>query len=323
MKIIRAHILEDPEGFDHAHLAAKLDPTVTITQGSDVPANTQILIGGVPTREQLATPQLESLIIPWAGLPRRTGELLHEFTNVQAHNLHHNAPMVAEIAVALLLAAAKFVIPFDQALRNGDWSRDGEPTPAVLLSGKTCLILGYGAIGQRIAPVCRALDMTVIATRTHAEESDGIADEVHPSSALHDLLPKAHALMVCLPLTTQTRGMIGAEELALLPHGAVVVNVGRGSIIDESALYLALRDRRIGGAGLDVWYNYPGNEESWSDTQPSAYPFSELDNVVMSPHRGGSVIETERLRTEALASMLNAAAAGEPLPNRVDLELGY
>jgi phosphoglycerate dehydrogenase-like enzyme len=287
-----------------------------------VPPGTQILVGGVPTRAQLASPQLTSLIIPWTGLPRRTSDLLRDFPQIRAHNLHHNAPIVAEMTIALLLAAAKRVVPFDQALRQGDWSR-AETDRTLLLRGKTCLILGYGAIGQRVAPICRALGMTVIATRRHAQDSDGIAHEIHPAAALPGLLPRAHALLVCLPLTEQTRGMIGPEELGLLPDTALVVNVGRGSIIDEEALYLALRDRRIGGAGLDVWYNYPTDDQYREATQPSHYPFGDLDNVVMSPHRGGAVVETEQLRAQGLAEMLNIAANGEPLPNRVDLERGY
>ena len=322
MAEIRVHLLGGAEATAAAQLAPLLNGAISLTEGTAVPAGTQILVGGVPTRDQLTSPQLTSLIIPWTGLPRRTAELLGDFPHVQAYNLHHNALMVAELTVTLLLAAAKFILPLDRAMREGDWSRN-EPTRTVLLSGKMCLILGYGAIGQRVAPVCRALGMTVIATRRQPAESDGIAHEIHGSCALPDLLPRADAVLVCLPLTGKTRGLIGGEELALLPENAVIVNVGRGSILDEEALFTALRERRIAGAGLDVWYNYPQDDASSSNTQPSSFPFADLDNVVMSPHRGGSVIETEQLRAEALAEMLNTAAAGRPLPNRVDLERGY
>ncbi len=323
MPATKAHLLDSFEDAETALLSSLLSEGIDLTQGAEVPTDAQILIGGVPTRDQLASPRLTSLIIPWTGLPRRTRELLADFPHIQAHNLHHNAPMVAEMTVTLLLAAAKLVVPLDQALRRGDWSRRDQPERSILLSGRTCLILGYGAIGRLVAPVCSALGMTVIATGRRFQEGDGTVDQIHPSSALPDLLPRAHALLICLPLTEQTRGMIGPGEMALLPEDAVIVNVGRGSIIDEESLYVALRDRRIGAAGLDVWYNYPQDDESSSDTQPSAFPFADLDNVVMSPHRGGSVVETEQLRAQALAEMLNAAAEGRPLPNRVDLELGY
>ena len=321
MATIHAHLLDASWDADADVLSPLVRGEITLTHGPDVPATTQILVGGLPTREQLELPHLTSLVIPWVGLPAQTRDLLEDFPHLHVHNLHHNAPMVAELAVALLMAAAKFVVPFDRTLRRGDWGPRYEDTPSVLLSGKTGLILGYGEIGQRVAEVVRALGMSVLATRRNPYAGDEV--EVHPPSALHELLPRAQALVVCLPLTPETKGLIGSDELSLLPNDAVLVNIGRGRIVDEQALYEALRDRRIAAAGLDVWYEYPANEESRGSTPPSKFPFEELDNVVMSPHRGGAVVETETLRAEALAEMLRIAAAGDPLPNRVNLALGY
>ena len=146
-----------------------------------------------------------------------------------------------------------------------------------------------------------------------------------PVAELPSLLPGADVLVICLPLTDETRGLIGGSELALMPERAILVNVGRGPIVDESALYHALRDGTLHAAGLDVWYNYPSDEPGRTSTSPSEYPFHELDNVVMSPHRAGAphTPETESLRMRVLAELLNAAARGEPIPNRVDLDLGY
>jgi phosphoglycerate dehydrogenase-like enzyme len=103
----------------------------------------------------------------------------------------------------------------------------------------------------------------------------------------------------------------------------VLVNIGRGRIVAEEALYAALRSGQLHAAGLDVWYSYPPDEAARAHHRPSAHPFHELDNVVMSPHRGGAADETARLRMGALAELLNAAARGEPVPNRVDPEAGY
>ena len=113
--------------------------------------------------------------------------------------------------------------------------------------------------------------------------------------------------------------------MALMPERAILVNVGRGPVVNEPALYHALRDGTLHAAGLDVWYNYPNDEPGRTSTNPSEYPFCELDNVVMSPHRAGApnTSETESLRVRALAELLNAAARREPIPNRVDLDLGY
>ena len=195
----------------------------------------------------------------------------------------------------------------------------------MLLSGKTALLLGYGAIGRHVARMCRGMAMEVLAVRRDDDPASDDLAQVFPAGALDDLLPRADALIISLPLTDETRGMIGARELALLPAGAVLVNVGRGPVVDEGALYQALKDGSLGAAGIDVWYTYPDDDDAASATPPSAYPFGELDNVVMSPHRGGLAYEAEqrRERMSAIAEIVNALARGEEAPNRVDLTLGY
>lgn len=324
---VSVHYPQPPTAEFLDQLRDLLDPGVHLTTGAEqpTPPGTNILIAGRPTREALsAGPQLHTLIIPWAGLPPETGSLLAEFPEIAVHNLHHNAQPVAEMALTLLLSAAKSVVPFDQALRRGDWRPRYRPSPTRLLANKTALILGYGAIGRQTAALCKAIGMRVLATRRNpAQGPEGPADEVHPSSALSQLLPEAKGLLICLPHTPQTDGLIGQKELALLPQGAILVNVGRGPIVDQSALYIALQNGHLHGAGLDVWYNYPADEASRSHTLPADFPFQELDNVVMSPHRAGSTSETNALRMAHLADLLNAAAAGETLPNRIDLAAGY
>jgi phosphoglycerate dehydrogenase-like enzyme len=129
--------------------------------------------------------------------------------------------------------------------------------------------------------------------------------------------------MCTLPLTDQTRGLIGEKEISLLPDHAILVNIGRGPVVDQGALYHALKDGKLHSAGIDVWYNYPPDEDARANTPPADYPFHELDNIVMSPHRGGGAAEVEVLRMTHLAELLNAVARGGPVPNKVDLEAGY
>jgi phosphoglycerate dehydrogenase-like enzyme len=319
-----------------ADLRRRLDASIRLTAGPDlpVPATYQILVAGRPKPEELtASPYLQALIVPWAGIPESTRQLMYEFPRVAVHNLHHNALPVAEHALALLLAAAKFLVPMDQALRRHDWRPRYEPNPSLLLEGKTALVLGYGAIGRKVADLCQGLGMDVVAARRQMPTGDSPRDvasqravvdrRLAPIQDLHRLLPQADALLVCLPYTGETARLIGDRELDLLPAGAVLVNVGRGPIVDEAALYRALRDGRLYAAGLDVWYHYPQDTEARGHTPPSTYPFHELPNVVMSPHRAGGSTQTERLRAIHLARLLNAAARGEPMPNRVDLDAGY
>jgi phosphoglycerate dehydrogenase-like enzyme len=324
---LSAHLLRSPDKEALAHLKTRLDPAVQVTHGPDLPTPAQyhILVAGRPQREHLeASPRLHTLIIPWAGLPATTRELMEGFPHITVHNLHHNALPVAEMVITLMLAAAKCIVPTDRSLRAHDWTPRYQPLPSLLLDGKTALILGYGAIGQHAARLCQGLGMKVIATRRDvAAPANVIPDEIHTHEALHRLLPRANVLIISLPHTPATDGLVGAEELASLPSDAILVNVGRGPIVDEAALYHALRDGSLHAAGLDVWYNYPPDEAARSHTPPSAYPFHELDNVVLSPHRAGGSSGKEKRRMTHLARLLNAAARGEPMPNRVDLEAGY
>jgi len=304
-----------------------LPAAIAISAGPAVaqPADCDILVTGVVTPEHLAaSPHLRAVIVPYAGISFETQALLREHPDVALHNLHFNDIPTAEMAVALLLAASKHIVQLDRRLRQGNWEWDDESNPTDTLSGKTAVILGYGVIGRRLAPVCQALGMQVIGVRRHdppAPLENGVT--VCSVRELTGLLPRADVLICLLPHTRETAGLIGAAELALLPRHAIVVNVGRGAVIDEAAFFFALRDRQIRAAGIDVWYHYPKDDGARANTYPSSYPFHELENVVMTPHRAGWLKSFEKLRVRALAELLLAAAEGRAMPNKVDKELGY
>lgn len=326
-RTVRAHLVATPDPEDLDRLRGTVGDEVEITTGEEVPQPeaVDVLVAGRPSPETLAAcANLRLHVVPWAGIPPATRDLLRTRPEIAVHNLHHNADAAAEMAVALLLAAAKLVVPMDRALREGRWSGRGRENPALLLAGRTALVLGYGAIGRRVAAACAALGMEVLATRAAATapaREDGV--EVFPSLALPDLLPRAEAVVVCLPLTNGTRGLIDAVAIARLPERAILVNVARGEIVEEGALYDALVSGRLHSAGIDVWYRYPGRDGNPDDTPPSRFPFGELDNVVLSPHRGGWLPGTEARRMDDLAALLLAFARGGRVPNRVDLIRGY
>ena len=318
---LRVHIVSSPEGDALNALRAAL-VNVELTTGDEPPADAdyEILVAGRPSRELLlASQKLRALVIPFAGLPKITVETLAEFKDLAVHNLHHNAAATAELAVALMLAAAKSMVRVDRRFRGNDWSDRGDKSLALQLAGRTALVVGFGAIGSRVGAACRGLAMEVIGVRRGGGPVPGF--EIHAPDRLNELLPRANVLVICVPSTPATEGMIGASELALLPADAGLVNVARGAVVDEEALFNALKCGRLFAAGLDVWYRYP--KAPTEAGAPSRFPFSELENVVLSPHRGGHVQETEVLRMEALAQTLNLAAAGEPLPCAVDLQEGY
>ncbi len=324
---LRAHVKSALEPADLTALTEALSDAVAVTAGEAIesPAGVEALVCGVPSREDLdACPRLRWLVIPYAGVPGSTRALLAGRAGPRVANLHHNAAVTAEMAVALLLAAAKVVLPMDARLRRGHWSGRGRDNPAVLLAGRSALVYGFGSVGRRVGEALRGLGMEVTGVRLRLQApriEGGFA--VHPAADLPGLLPRAAVLVVCAPLTDLTRGRIGAEEIARLPPGAVLVNVARGPVVEERALFEALRSRHLHSAGIDVWYRYPGAQGDPADTPPSDLPFGDLENVVMSPHRGGWLPEAEALRMRALAEALNAIARGEDPPHVVDLAAGY
>ncbi len=322
---LRVHIVHQFTADAPATLNDLTDERLEITWGDTPPADYEILVFGRPTAVQLTTnPSLRTVITPFAGVPGSTLKLMRDYPDISLHNLHHNARATAETAVTLLLAAAKFVVPIDNELRRSDWTSRYDQRPIATLYGMRALILGYGRIGRHIAPPLQALGMTVTGVRrTAPAQSDKGGVRVCAVDALPDLLPTTDALISTLPLTGETRGLIGAHELDLLPNDAIVVNVGRGPTIDERALYEALRDGKLRAAAIDVWYHYPDDESERTNTPPSQFPFHELDNVVMSPHRAGFIGMAEDTRLRHLADLLKAAAAGQPIPNEVDRVLGY
>lgn len=318
------HCLEEFEPEILALMRAQLSAPVRLTTGPQLSAATELVVTSALTRDQIsACPALRTVVIPFTGVPEPLRAVVAEHPPLSLHNSRWPTIPTAEGALTLLLAAAKFVLPADRAFRQHNWEMRYQPSPSILLAGRTVLVLGFGAIGQLVGRMCHGLGMRVIGVRRRAGGSVDFPAEIHPVSALPALLPRANVLIVTLPLTAETRGLVGAAELQALAKPAFLVNVGRGAVVQEAALYEALRDGTLTAAGLDVWYNYPTDAASRAHTPPAQYPFHELANVVLSPHRIDLVREHNARLAAELADTLNTAARGEPLPNRVDLAAGY
>lgn len=283
------------------------------------------LVYGVPSAEHLdACPRLRAVVIPYAGVPERTRMLVAERAGLHLHNVHHNAAPTAEMAITLMLAILKRVRPFDRALRDGDWRPRYEAPESRTLQGLRVLILGMGAIGVRVARTCLAMGMRVEGIRRVPRPCSDLPEVVvHGVEDLHARLAEADVVHVCLPATPETDGVLDAAALACLPEGAALINVGRGRLVDQHALYDLCASGLLAGAGLDVWWNYPRDVAARAETLPADVPFHMLDNVVLSPHRAGLTVETEALRAEHVAHVLRQLARGEEADHRVDLGVGY
>lgn len=190
-------------------------------------------------------------------------------------------PAVVEHAWALILSAAKHTVDHTDAMRQGKFPQSRSSR---LLHGSTLLVVGVGDIGGEVARVGKALGMYVVGVR-RSGGSHPYCDRLLSPAKLTEGLRVADVVALTLPLTTATRGIIGEEELGAMKPDAILVNVGRGKLIREEALYDHLRRNPGFAAALDVWWEYPEGEEGYAFHRP----FQELPNVVMTPHVGGSV----------------------------------
>jgi phosphoglycerate dehydrogenase-like enzyme len=181
-------------------------------------------------------------------------------------------------------------------------------------AGKTIGIVGFGHIGKAIAVRARAFGMRVISVnRSGAAHPD--ADHIERFDRLPWLLGEADYVVLACPLTEETRGMIGAAELAAMKPTALLINVARGPVADQDALYQALSSRRIAGALLDAWYNYPTLTDP--NPQPSRHDFAALDNVRATPHMSGWTEGLMERRYQRIADNLARFSRGEVLLNVV------
>lgn len=300
---------------------------ITIDPVEDNKTDFDVMIDGSPKSEELEKyTQLKHIIMPWAGVSPNLREKLANYPHISLHNSHHNAVTTGEMAIALMMAAARSIPPVDTLMHNCDWTPRGNSNDInYVLYGRTALILGFGSIGQHVGLTCQALGMEVLGIRRDPNKpvTAGLKAKVYPPTALHELLPKTDVLIITIPLTDESEGMIGKTEFDLMPDNSMLINVGRGPVIDQHALYEALTNGKLHAAGIDVWWNYPDHGQTIQ--QPADIALHELPNLVMSPHRGGAggTGQAETLRAMEMAKLLNAAARGEEMPNKVDMSLGY
>jgi phosphoglycerate dehydrogenase-like enzyme len=265
-----------------------------------------------------AASRLRLVQVPGAGVDRVDRRALPASAVVA--NAYGHDRGIAEYVLGAMLAWNHRFVSVDASLRGGRWeaawSHDAPPPPFVPeLGGKTLGILGYGRIGQAVARRARAFDMTVHAIRREPKgtSAEGLASLVGPEG-LEALLRGADYVAITLALTPETRGMIGARQLALMKRSAVLINVARGEVVDEDALYEALAGGTIAGAALDVWYRYPAAP---GPTLPSRRSFHELSNVLMTPHVSGWTEGMLEARAAVIAGNIARIARGEAPVNLV------
>jgi len=211
-----------------------------------------------------------------------------------------NAVAVAELVFGLLLGLLRHIPEGDASVRRGEW--DKSRFMGRELRGKTFGIVGLGKIGRAVAQRARAFEMTCVGFDPLVSDADIRAMGVEPLP-LDDLIARAEILTLHVPLSAETRGMIGAERLARLPKGAFLVNAARGGLVDEAALLTALESGALAGAALDVFSSEP----------PQGSPLVGHPKVVATPHVGAATVEAQEAVGEEIVKLLLARMAGEPV----------
>ena len=237
---------------------------------------------------------------------------------VCANTFHHEGS-IAEYIAAALVALRRNLLGQDAALRSGVWASSvyspDIPQPETL-RGAVITLLGFGHIGGAAWNLLKAFGAEGIAiTRSGSVDAQANGLRWAGSTArLNEALSESDILLVSIPLSDETTALVGAEELDNLGPTGQVVNVARGPVLDEAALYEALKDRRIAGAAIDVWYQYPATD---GRAEPSALSFGRLDNIIMTPHSSGVTAETFRGRAREIAENITRLSKNEPLKNVV------
>jgi phosphoglycerate dehydrogenase-like enzyme len=313
-----------------------VSPDLRVMRGDPATADysrTDVLYAGAPPRDLGRAPNLKWVQLHMAGVDGLAQHPLYTQSAlplVTASGVH--AATIAEYAITVLLALAHRVPRMVEWRQRGTWPPDEQRWPLFVPSeirGATLGIIGYGSIGRELARMARAaFAMTVLACKRDPSRrrdagytlpGTGDPEGLLPDAwlgpdGLPELLARADVVVMCAPLTPQTRRLVGARELALMKPSAYFINVGRGASVDESALAQALAAGRIAGAAVDVFAQEP---------PPPGHSLYALDNVIVSPHVSGFLPSYDDKCTDLFAENLRRYLTGAPLLNVVDRARGY
>ena len=238
--------------------------------------------------------------------------------SVTVCNVAGHEQAIAEYVLMTMLAWQHRLLDIAAAFRGGVWSTGGGagggPTHGEIF-GKTVGIVGYGKIGREVAKRAVGFNCKVVAANRSPIADQGDAAEIYPLSELDRMLPQCDVVVIAAGLGPETSRLIDARRLGLMKPGAFLINIGRAGILDEAALYAALKDNQIGGAALDVWWQYPAAAEP--NRRGSQLPFHELPNVILTPHCSSATDGARDRRFSTVAGNLDRYVRGEALNNIV------
>ena len=247
-------------------------------------------------------------LIDLAALPR----------GVAICNAFGHETAIAEYVVMVMLVWQHRLIEIaaefrERASWRSSWVESGAPHGEV--RGSTLGIVGFGRVGREVARRAVPFGCRILVANRTARPLEAGVERLFPLAALDRMLPECDTVALCTALGPETTGLIDARRLRLMKPTAFLINIARGQVIDEDAVYAALCDRTIGGAALDVWWQYPSAAEP--ERRGSRHPFHELANVIMTPHNSGWTAGMVRRRWDEVAENLGRFVRGEQLINVV------
>ena len=278
-------------------------------------AAADVIVGGAIPTDWPPAPRLKLFQIPWTGFEFTSPERIP--AGVPVANTYEHETSIAEYVLLGMLEWQIGLYRMDARFRARGWDgrMPGDAPTHRELHGTTLGIVGHGHIGLEAATRARAFGMRCIGIRRSAAPCPPELDWLGQPDRLDALLAESDFVLIACDLNDETRGMIDAGRLAAMKPTGVLINVARGRIVDEDALWDALSNRRIGGAVLDVWYNY--NQPGRPEVRPANHPFETLDNVLLSAHQSAVTEEMHERRWRFVAENCARIGRGEPPRNVV------
>jgi|GEM_PF-354848 len=291
-----------------------------------------VMVGWNPTKEMLlAADNIRLFIVPWAGVQNtvKVFQEIYDEKKITMVNSHDNAYPTAQHGVALLYALMSRVVTHHNWMADGKWRQADEGgAVSIPVRGRKFGFLGYGHVNRYVHRFLSCHDAEFAVLKRDWKKPVGKmptkVKKFRPSE-LHECLTYIDTLIIAVPDTPETHGIIGSKELKLLGKDGVLVNIARGKVIEEKALYNALKRKTIAGAAIDVWYDYRPEEDEKGRKYPYdlKHPFHELDNIVLSPHRSASPYHSMDKWTTNIENIRRAAVGRSDFLNVVDVKRGY
>lgn len=286
-----------------------------------------IIVGWQPTKELLdSAKKLSMLINPGAGVQHlKPFYQIFKERSIVLINGHGNSYFTAQHTVALLLSLTNRVVFHHNAMADGKWRLGDNDAASIPLRDRKIGLLGYGEVNSKVHRFLSGfqLEFSILKRDWSKPVLAPTTYKKFEYSQLNEFLTEIDTLILAVPLTDKTKDLIGKQELELLGRDGIIINMARGEVVNEKALFNALIDKTINAAAIDVWYNYKPEADEDGRKFPSRYPFYHLDNILLSPHRAASPMADLKRWDEVIENISRFSRGEKEFLYTVNLEEGY